>query len=268
MRIGYRGFAAALLCVTSTAAYADDDLRPLCPDRPGKGTSACTVDEGHFQIEIDAFDATYDNQGGVKTTATVIASPLLKYGVTDNFDIEAGIAPYMDVRTKAAGKTQDDSGNGDLYLRGKMMLSADGASLAAAIEPFVKIPTADKTIGNGAVEGGIVVPLSLALDENWSLGATPELDVLKNAAGASRHVAAVYVVGLGRSFEGGFSAGAELWGSTDFDPAGQTQQYSFDLSAAWQPESLHDVQFDGGVNFGLNRATPDTQIYVGISKRF
>jgi hypothetical protein len=28
------------------------------------------------------------------------------------------------------------------------------------------------------------------------------------------------------------------------------------------------VQLDGGVNFGLNRHTPDVELYAGVSKRF
>ncbi len=260
---------AVSLSFITTLAHADDgDLRPLCPDRPGKGTSACTVDAGHFQIEVDAFDQTTNSDGGFKTTTTIIASPLLKYGVTDTFDIEAGIAPYIQNKAEAFHSAQSDSGVGDLYLHGKWMLSGSDDKLAIALDPYVKVPTAGKNIGNGAVEGGVALPLSYALDDTWSLGATPEIDILKDATGDGRHIQAVYVVGLGRSFDGGLSAGAEIWGSTNFDPAGNTQEYSFDISAAWQPESLHDVQFDGGVNFGLNSNTPDTQFYFGISKRF
>lgn len=254
----------------ASAAHAQDDLRPLCPDRPGKGTSACTVDQGHFQLEVDAFDATYDRNGALKTTTTIIASPQLKYGVTDRLDLEISLSPYVQVqeRDRVTHTKQTDSGIGDLYVRGKGMLSDDGASVTAAIEPFVKLPTANKALGNGAVEGGLLLPLSFAIDDTWSVGATPELDLLKDANGNGHHATAVYVAGLGRGFDGGLSAGIELWGASDFDPAGTTSQYSFDVSGAWQPDDLADWQFDGGVNFGLNRNTPDLQIYTGVSKRF
>jgi hypothetical protein len=29
-----------------------------------------------------------------------------------------------------------------------------------------------------------------------------------------------------------------------------------------------NLQLDGGANFGLNRATPQAQLYVGVSRRF
>ncbi|MBI3678069.1 MAG: hypothetical protein HY243_15780 [Proteobacteria bacterium] len=47
------------------SAPAAADLRPLCPDRPGKGTSACTGDEGYFQIESDVFNETIERSGGI-----------------------------------------------------------------------------------------------------------------------------------------------------------------------------------------------------------
>ena len=74
------------------------------------------------------------------------------------------------------------------------------------------------------------------------------------------------VVGIGRSFDDGVTLGTELWTSQNTDPMGATSAYSFDISAAWQPNS--ELQVDGGVNFGLNRNTPGVQIYTGISRRF
>ena len=259
---------ATLFLVSSSSVRAQDALRPLCPDRPGKGTSACTVDKDQFQLEVDAFDTTIDRADGTKTTTTVFANPQLKYGLTDHLDLEASLSPYTHVENKSHATHSSASGIGDLYLRAKTMLSDDQDAVAVAIEPFVKIPTAGKTIGNGATEGGVVLPLNVAFENNWSLGASPEIDFLKASSGSGHHAAAVYVVGLNRSFANGVSAGIELWGASDFDGVGTTNQYSFDLSAAWQPGTSNDIQFDGGVNIGLNNHTPDTQIYVGLSKRF
>jgi hypothetical protein len=41
-------------------------------------------------------------------------------------------------------------------------------------------------------------------------------------------------------------------------------QYSFDLDAAWLVDN--DTQLDGGVNIGLNRATPGSGILFGIAR--
>ena len=260
--------AAATLLVAAGAAHAADKLRDLCPDRPGKGTSACTVDKGHWQLEVDAVDVTRDRSGGQTTDTWVIANPTLKYGVTDTLDLEAGIAPYemVHVKDRATGLTSSDSGVGDLFLRLKSMVAQ--GPLTVAIEPFVKLPTAKSSLGNGKVEAGVVVPMSANLPDGWSLGITGEADALENGAGDGRHGAGSLTVGLGHSVGGGLNLGAELWGGWDFDPAGHSRQTSFDLSAAWIAPTDANLQLDGGVNFGLNSQTPQAQIYAGVSRRF
>ena len=95
-----RGGGAVSLLLTlflATAAYAQE-LRPLCPDRPSKGTSACTVDAGHVQLEADVANLTHDSAGGIATDTWVVANPTLKFGLTDSFDLEANLAPYAHVR--------------------------------------------------------------------------------------------------------------------------------------------------------------------------
>jgi hypothetical protein len=177
-------------------------------------------------------------------------------------DIEAGLAPYLEQHI--AGHTI--SGQGDLYLRGKWNFLGSEGPLAAVIEPFVKLATATRGLGDGALEEGVVLPLAYDLGGGWLLASTPEMDVLLNASGAGRHAAAIDVIGLGRTLDGGITLGTEVWTSQDFDPARITAQYSFDLDVAWQP--LNNLQLDAGLNFGLNRNTPETQIYLGASQRF
>lgn len=265
--------AAALLlfgiCIAPPAQADDETLRNLCPDRPGKGTSACTVDAGHFQLEMDGFDATFQHGDGITTDSYVLADPTLKFGVTDNWDIEAGLAPFQDIRTHDTSRTVNDTGIGDLYLRTKLNISGnDGGGWGVAFEPFLKIPTARSGIGNGAVEGGALVPLSLDLGGGWSLGSTPEIDALRNESDSGYHADLIDVLGVGRGFDDGITFGVEAWSSSNLDPAGSTQQYSFDLDVAWQPQFDSNLQLDSGINLGLNRVTPGTEFYVGISRRF
>ncbi len=243
----------------------DDQLRPLCTDRPGKGTSACTVDAGHVQIEVDAVDQSFARQGAVDT---LIGSPKIKLGIDDTADIEMTLTPYLSVRLhdRASGTRVNVSGFGDLVLHGKVMLYGDGSPWSAALDPFLKIPTADADLGNGAVEGGIVLPLGYALSGVWSLGMTPEIDVLRDAGDSGYHASLTDVAGISRNL-GQVTLGAEIWGNFNFDPSGTAEAYSFDLTSSWQPAALKDFQLDGGVNFALNRNVPRTQFYMGVSKR-
>ena len=52
----------------------------------------------------------------------------------------------------------------------------------------------------------------------------------------------------------------------EFDPAGTERQLSADIAASWLATSR--VQLDIGANFGLNRATPDADLYLGVSRLF
>jgi len=248
-----------------------DQLRPFCTDRPTKGTGPCTVDAGHLQVESDIFNATLQNSYGIVTDTYLYTNPNFRLGVAENLDIELNFAPYVEVVTHdhATGMRTEDSGFGDMYLRVKTSLVGNGqGSFSAALDPFLKIPTAPLTIGNGAAEGGMVVPLQYALSDVWSLSFVPEVDILKNQIDDGRHAAGVLAVSVTRAITAQVSATAEVWENANLDPSGTIQQYSFDFAGTWQPPGVRDLQLDAGANFGLNRATPDTQFYLGISHRF
>jgi hypothetical protein len=249
----------------------DDALRPFCTDRPTKGTGPCTVDAGRLQIESDMFNATLQNSAGVVTDTYLYTNPNFRLGLTQNLDVELNFSPFVEVVTHnhATGARTDDSGIGDTFLRVKTSLIGNGqGAFSAALDPFLKIPTAPLTIGDGAVEGGMVVPLQYALSDVWSLSLVPEVDVLKNQIDDGRHTAGVLAFSITRALSTQVSATAELWENANFDPSGTVQQYSFDLAGTWQPPGARDLQFDAGANFGLNRETPAAQLYLGISHRF
>ena len=252
----------ALLCLVSAAAHADE-LGPVCPDRPGKGTSPCTVEAGHVQVELGLFDESFQRRSGVTTDIGNAGTALAKYGVSDRLDLEVGMALDQFQRVHDAMGTVTSSGVGDLYLHAKYLVSSGPVSFV--LDPFVKLPTAGGGLGNGHVEGGLVAPVSYDLGAGWSLAATPEADLLLDGSGGGYHAGLVNVVGLGKSI-GAMTLGAEVWSSQNLDPAGTVSQYSADVNAAWLVNN--DTQLDGGVNLGLNRATPDVEIYVGVSERF
>jgi hypothetical protein len=264
MSSGITRAAIVLLTLLTSPLARAEDLKPICPDRPGRGTSPCTLDLGHAQFELGLFDDSFQHRSGVTTDTDNVGSLLAKWGASERIDVEAGMAFYQQLRMHDASGTTTISGVGDLFLHAKYNPLADGA-FALVLDPFLKLPTASGGMGNGAVEGGLVLPMAYDLGNSWSLAMTPELDLLLNASGSGSHVNLVDVVGLGRGF-GPLTLGAELWTSQNLDPAGTVRQYSFDLDAAWLADN--DTQLDGGLNIGLNRATPDLEIYFGISRRF
>lgn len=245
-------------------ALADD---AICTDRPTKSTGTCAAPEGHFQVEADLFDETYDRTDGVVTTTQIFASPTLKYGVTKTLDLELNFTPYERQSVRVGGVTSTASGFGDVYFKAKLDL-LPGKTFDIGLAPYIKAPTASHNIGNGAVEGGLIVPMVYNLPDNWSVTVDPELDALEDDSGAGHHANAAGLVSVGKGVGGGVTLSGEVWSDVNWDPAGRTTQVSFDIGAAWIPASHSDIQLDGGFNFGLNRQTPDVQGYVGLSKRF
>jgi hypothetical protein len=262
----WRGAAiisAALLCAAPAIAAAD----PICPDRPGKGTATCTVPAGHWQVETGLIDWTHDRAGGFRSDFTVIGSTLIKYGISGRADIELGIVPFEIFRVRGGGVREHASGFGYMVARVKYRLTADDAPVAVAIDPFVKIPTANRRLGNGKVEAGLTVPVSAALGNSpVSLALTSELGWFADGDGRGHHAAFSQVVGLGFAASSRLSLSAELWGAWDWDPDVTGKQVSANGSAAYLASDT--IQLDAGANFGLNRQTPDIQIYAGVSKRF
>jgi hypothetical protein len=254
--------APAPTAATSTA------LSSICTDRPTNSNAACTVDEGHWQYESDLFNGSFFREGGVTTDTYLVTNPTLKYGLTKSIDLEANIVPYEVVSThdkSGAGGTL--GGPGDLYLRLKWNFynSADGKLSIAAI-PYVKAPVARMGIGDGAFEGGVIVPIDYKLTDKITLATVPEVDAFKNSVGEGRHVNTAQLINVGYSLPQNITVYGELWGDWNDDPVKEIDQYSADVAAAWGVTNY--FQLDAGLNFGLNRYTPGVQAYFGVSQKF
>jgi hypothetical protein len=263
--LGALAWLAAGAALAQSAAQPGTVSASICADRPGKGTATCTAPADHWQVEVDAADLTQDRSSGNTSDLGIFAAANIKYGVSDRFDLELAVPPWESSRMSGGPTT---SGFGDAVARAKLALTAQDSPVTAALDPYLKLPTAQHSLGNGAYEGGIVAPVSMSLPFQTSLGLSPEIDWLQNADGHGRHVNFAGALGLGVPLGSGLTGGLELWGALNEDPGGWTRQASGDLSLAWIPTAMPALQLDGGLNFGLNRATPDIQAYVGMSRRF
>jgi len=245
---------------TSSAADA-----PICTDRPTKSNFACTVPKGKWQVESDLYNYSRLTADGVTTEAQLFTSPVLKYGISDSADVNIAWVPYARVTTEAAGVRDTVDGVGDVVLRVKQRFTPTDRQLQFSLIPYVKLPTAPRGIGNREWEGGVIAPTNLALPGSVTLTVVPSLDLLADADGSGRHVQLTGLVNIGKQI-GRTTLYGELWTSQNFDPAGTIRQYSADFAVA---HLLNDeLQIDVGGNFGLNKATPDAQLYVGISARW
>ncbi|PAX07979.1 transporter [Sphingomonas lenta] len=240
---------------------------PLCTDRPTKSNAACTVPAGAIQIETDLIAWTRTDAAGTRVDTIAYTNPTLKLGLGRHTDVQFNIAPYVETRVRTPdGAVERIGGAGDLVLRLKQRLTDPDAALQVGVIPFVKAPTAKRGVGNREWEGGVAVPVQYALPRGVTLTFGPEVDLLHDADGRGKHVQLVGTANIAKAVAPTVGVAAELWTAQNYDPAGTVRQYSADVAVTWLVRPR--LQLDAGANFGLNRATPDAQAYLGLSTRF
>jgi len=263
------------LALTLAAAFAAigtaeaQDLRPLCPDRPGLDTPACTVDPGHLVAEMGTIDWSLDRDASQRSDSFTFGDLLLRYGIADHAEIQLGWTALGTVRTRdrATGAVTHDSGAGDVTLAVRRnLLHPDGSGFAAAVMPYATLPAGGATIGAGDWGAGLIVPLSYSLTDKIGLSLTPEIDAAVDQDRHGRHLAYGSAIGLTTALTSSMSSAFELQAMRDRDPAGHATQALASLSVAWQPKS--NLQLDMGAVAGLNHASPDVELYMGIARRF
>lgn len=265
MRIGGALIASAAVFLGSAAAAADEE--PICADRPGLATPTCTVPAGMVQVETTFADWTRDRSGGARTSDVSIGDTALKFGLTSRAHVELIVAPFVWSRVREDGGRETASGFGDLTVAAKYRLTSDESPVQIAVRPFVKIPTAKRSLGNGKVEGGIVVPIEYAIPRSpLSLAISPQLDLVADGDGSGHHLAATQVAGLAFPLSERLSASAEGLVSWDWDEDGTVRHYAAGGSLAYLVSN--DVQLDAGLVVGLNRDAPDVELYTGFAIRF
>jgi len=145
-------------------------MREFTTDRPSATDSPYTVDAGHFQYEADLVSyARYRAEDGTVTQLWSFNAMNLRSGLTKTMELQA-FMPTYNIQTVGDG-SPISRGYGDTRLRLKYnVFGNEGGSIAMAVIPYVKLPTAAEGIGNKRVAGGLGVPFALSLPAGWSSG--------------------------------------------------------------------------------------------------
>src|SRR3546814_3311540 len=88
---------AALAAATPALA---EEGRALCPDRPGLGTPACTVDVGAVVLEVGVADWTLDDNADSRTDSWAFGDTLLRAGLTPSLEVQVGWTMLGHVRER------------------------------------------------------------------------------------------------------------------------------------------------------------------------
>jgi hypothetical protein len=244
-----------------------DALRAFSTDRPDKSNSPYTVDAGHYQIESDFVNVSIFHSNGITVRTVQFADPVLKAGLTNTTDFELGYGGYNEVTTTSGGVPGTRaSGFGDLTPRLKWnLLGDDDGTYSVALIPYVKIPVASRQIGNGEVEGGMILSVGINLPMGFTAIVMSELDALKNGANNGKHANYVNLVNVSHSIFGDLSGSVELASQIAAD-VHSTNAYTADLALSYALTPT--LQLDAASYIGLNRDAPRLTLYSGISQRF
>ncbi|ARR56945.1 hypothetical protein HY78_27635 [Rhizorhabdus wittichii DC-6] len=257
------------LAMALPAAGAAAEMRDYCPDRPGLGTPACTIDRGHVSVEVGLADWTLDRQAGERDDRLLLGDLLVRYGIGDRTEVQFGWTSFgrEHDRDRSAGLRLRESGVGDVTVALRHnLLHPDGSALSVALMPFATLPVGREPIGAGDWGAGFRLPVSYEIDETFALEWVPEVDAAVDSDGKGRHLAYGTVAGVAAKLGPTLSATLEYQFTRDRDPSGHESQQLGGLSLAWQPRD--DLQFDIGANGGLDRHAPDVELYIGVSRRF
>lgn len=248
-------------------ATPNDLLRDLSTDRPDLTESPYTVDAGHVQLEMDLVAYSRDEEGDSRAESWGVAPINLKFGLTPSADLQIVVETHRRDRATdlVTGERFDASGFGDVTLRLKRNLwGNDAGATAFALMPFVKLPTADDAIGNGAVEGGLIVPLAVGLPSDFGLGLMGEVDWLEDGDGDGHHAEWIGTATVGRDVAGPFGAFVEIAAAARPEREGNTIA-TLDIGVTAALSS--NAQLDGGVLLGVSDDADDRAFFLGLSLR-
>lgn len=284
----WSGLATAMILGVPGAAFAqdksryslfhpvpDEKLRDMATDRPDATESPFTVDAGHFQIETNLFGyaRSHADADGTVVHAYEFGTTNIRLGLTHNIEFNFVWQPYGTVRTRSnnPAMVSRQSGIGAVDLRAKINLWGNDSferpgATALAILPYVTLPT-DRYNGVGVdhVEGGVIIPFAIKLNEKFGLGFNTGVGAVRNAAGtgyltewlASASLSYEWSDRLGTYYE---VAGRFIGGDRSVEAIVFGTGVTYKLHA--------NLQLDAGINFGLTDAADRINPFVGISMRY
>jgi hypothetical protein len=241
-------------------------MREMSTDRPDTTESPYTVDAGHFQVELSCADYAYNGDRGVRTEIIGVLPSNVKAGLLNNVDVQFVFTPYERVETESGGATTTAEGfSDDTQIRLKINLwGNDEGDTAFALMPFVKFPTGSDGLTNDRVEGGLIVPLAIALPREFSLGLMAEVDFVYNEASGEYGVDFVHTATISHQLIGNLDGFVEYVGIAPRDTGGTYQA----IGSGGVTYALTDNWIlDCGGTVGLSDGADDFTVFAGTSFR-
>ena len=254
----------------------DDQLRGMDTDRPNKTNTPHTIDAGHVQVESGFFDWTHDRNrehgGDTSTDMLVLGHVNLRLGVLDRLELNVAVdsLDFLWSKDRRAQQSSRQHGFGDITVGGKLNLWGDEGddapgSTAFALQPQLKIPSANPALGNGYPEFFLGAPFLVNLPAGFHLGLESTLASERNHGNSGDVVGWQNSASLDHVLVRDLDAYVEYWLHLSNEHHQQPQQ-SLDIGFIYPLSD--NLALDAGANVGLDRATPMVEILSGLSLRF
>ncbi|OQW72186.1 MAG: hypothetical protein BVN33_13710 [Proteobacteria bacterium ST_bin13] len=258
---------SALFVLVSANSLTPAAARDLCAERPGQTTPPCTVEPGGVVLETGLVSWSLQQSSKDRSDTFTIGQSTLRIGIADHGEIAIGLTPFATerVRDKLAALANRQSGVGDITFSVKRSFGKADAPIVA-IKVYVTAPVGAAPSGAGDWTGGAALPVSIPLSDAIELSLTPEINSIVNGSGSGHHLSFGSAGGLEFKLSNTLGLNTDVRLLRDNDPVGATTKATLGTSLAYLPSDK--LQFDLGGNFGINKDTPDVELYVGIVKRF
>ncbi|HSI10972.1 MAG TPA: transporter [Chthoniobacter sp.] len=245
-----------------------DAMREFSTDRPDQTECPFTIDAGHVQFEMDFATFTQDRAEGLRTRTWNVAPFNVRVGLLNNLELSLIFDSYLHVRTedRAARTAATQSGVGDFTARLKLNLwGNDGGKTAFALLPYIKFPTNSGNLGNRAVEGGLLLPLSIELPGGFGLALETGASFIRNDDSRAYHAEIVNSISIDHAIVGKLSGYVEFYSTVSTQ---RHQPWVGTVDVGLEFAVTENIQLDCGCNIGVSHGADDVNPFVGISVRF
>ena len=242
-----------LFLLAAVSAYAYDWDYKMATDRPDTTESPFTTKWQHWQFEFETVSVSRDAGAQSEDWGSVN----IKYGLSRHTDIQ--------LVTPAWHSGDGVDGWSDTELRFKWNLTGredDGhpRPVALALMPYLKLPTARGGVGNGDIEGGLIVPIAFT---KTPFACMVQADIIRNEADTGYTGAFTFTATYGFELSDRLSAFVENVVTLPLE--GSAESYFngglvYEVNRRWF--------LDAGVNIGLNDDATDLRFFTGTSFRF
>jgi hypothetical protein len=221
------------------------------------------------QFEFDLFNYSYKDNGGPSETSetrSYAGGVNVKVGIHHLADLQFVLGwERSELRFQHWSPSISNTvaeGFSDPLVRLKVnILGDDGGPVAMGLMPFVSIPLGSTEVTADAWQGGLILPLAVELPHGFGLGMMYEIDVV--SLQGENYSESVSSITVGRDLTRRIGAYAEYF-----------QRMGSVSASEWMPTldfgitfANDDIQWDCGLNIGLNNQVDDINPFVGVSFR-